>query len=247
MGSSSEQDVLAALGDHRQYVKSVRIADGTIFLSMDGQRVASNANEQNQTSRRRLGYLSKVLNARFNMDVHIAFSSDDENERVESLLRDTLKRAFPDIVTEVTVGSIEADQGVVWIVADGVTSIERANEIRGAAQAVLDAVALPHNTIHIQAPVVQEPTVVAILVQAKILSPATVDELYKVLAENFWMPSERWLSTKLDTLRKKGFLLRDHDGRFHVTELGLVTVPHGRRKSSTDVIRALRLSRRKWE
>ncbi|MFA8391366.1 hypothetical protein ACEPUD_14785 [Burkholderia ubonensis] len=236
-----------ALGDHRQHVKSIRIADGTIFLSMDAQRVASSAHEQNQTSRRRLTYLSKVLNARFNMDVHIALSSDDANERVEALLRDTLTRAFPDIVTEVTVGTIEADQGVVWIDAEDVTSIERANEIRGAAQAVLDAVALPNCTIHIQAPVAQEPTIVAILVQAKIMSPTTVNELHTALAQNFWMPSERWLSTKLDTLRKKGFLLRDRDGRFQMTELGLLTVPHGRRASSTDVVRALRLSRRRWE
>ncbi|WP_143285979.1 hypothetical protein [Burkholderia pseudomallei] len=245
MASSSEQDVMDVLGDHQQLVKSIRIADGTIFLSMDAQRVASSAHEQNQTSRRQLAYLAKVLEARFNMDVHIALSSDEANERIEALLRDTLTRAFPGEVSEVTVGYVEADQGVVWIDAGNVKSVERANAIRGAAQAVLTALALPRSAIHVQAPVAQEPTVVAILVQAKILSPATLNDVYTALAQNFWMPSEDWLSTKLDTLRKKGYLLRDRDGRFHVTELGLLTVPHGRRASSTDVVRALRLSRRK--
>jgi hypothetical protein len=238
---------MGALGDHQQYVKSVRIADGTIFVSMDAQRVASTAHEQNQTSRRRLSHLSKMLNARFNMDVQISLSSDEANERIEALLQDTLTRAFPDIATAVTVGTIEADQGVVWIDAEELTSIERVREISSTVQAVLDAVALPNSTIHIQAPVAQEPTIVAILVQAKVLSPATVTELRTALEQNFWMPSERWLSTKLDTLRKKGFLLRDRDGRFYVTELGLMTVPHGRRASSTDVVRALRLSKRKWQ
>ena len=86
-----------------------------------------------------------------------------------------------------------------------------------------------------------------ILRKLKIHAPLTTEQLVEVLVSSrSVVPNTRWLQTKLDALRKQGFVVRSPEGKYSLTELGLELVPYGKVRSSSDVERALALGRRKW-
>ena len=91
------------------------------------------------------------------------------------------------------------------------------------------------------------PSISAVLRHVKILAPATAAQIYeRIKAGGGNMPSLSWLDRKLDTLRKRNLLLRFEDGKYSLTELGLLTVPHSKNRGSSDIERALALGRRRW-
>ncbi|WP_186101775.1 hypothetical protein [Burkholderia gladioli] len=247
LASVHESDVSLYLErSRRPYIKSVRVADETIFITVDAQKVAVVAHEGRHTSRRQLNILAKHLREKFDIDVQIVVSSDEANARVEGLLRDLFERQFPGIVNDVTASLSDAETASVWVDAENVSDMETVIAIEAAARTTLSSLALQGSEVHVQALIVEEPTNVAILSAAKLLSPVNLFELKRHLDRDFHLPSEHWLASKLDSMRKKGFVLRDPDGNFHLTESGLSVVPISRRRNSSDVSRALLLARRKW-
>ncbi|WP_152554353.1 hypothetical protein [Burkholderia sp. A1] len=247
LASVHESDVSLYLErSRRPYIKSVRVADETIFITVDAQKVAVVAHEGRHTSRRQLNILAKHLREKFDIDVQIVVSSDEANARVEGLLRDLFERQFPGIVNDVTASLSDAETASVWVDAENVSDMETVIAIEAAARTTLSSLALQGSEVHVQALIVEEPTNVAILSAVKLLSPVNLFELKRHLDRDFHLPSEHWLASKLDSMRKKGFVLRDPDGNFHLTESGLSVVPISRRRNSSDVSRALLLVRRKW-
>ncbi|NIF56687.1 hypothetical protein [Burkholderia sp. Ax-1724] len=224
----------------------MRIADETIFITVDAQKVAAVAHEGRHTSRRQLSILAKHLREKFDIDVQISVSSDEANVRVEGLLRDLFERQFPGTVSDVTASLRDLETASVWIDAENVSDMDTVIAIEAATHATLSSLALHRSEVHVQAPIVEEPTNVAILSAVKLLSPVNLSNLKQYLDRDFHLPSESWLASKLDLMRKKGFTLRDRDGYFHLTESGLSVVPISRRRNSSDVSRALLLVKRKW-
>ncbi|WP_322014886.1 hypothetical protein [Paraburkholderia sp. J12] len=242
-----ESDVSLFLEKSRRpYIKNIRVADETIFITVDAQKVAVVAHEGRHTSRRQLNVLAKHLRERFDTDVQIIVSSDEANARIEGVLRDLFERQFPGIVKDVTASLTDSEAASVWIDAEYVSDLETIAAIETAARMLLSSFALHESEIYVQAPIVEEPTNVAILSAVKLLAPINLAELKRYLDGDFHLPSENWLASKLDSMRKKGFVLRDHDGKFHLTEGGLSVVPISRRRNSSDVSRALRLVKQKW-
>lgn len=232
---------------HAAYVSSARIVDQTIFLVVDAQRVASVAHESHQTSKRKLAALERALRERFEVDVQISVSSDDESERVKQVVHGVLARRFDGLVTDVTAALLDAETASVWLDAENVTDLAIVEQITQSAKDALDLLGLTKSSVHVQSPVVSEPTLLAILRAAKIHAPLTVEQLHGLLSKEYVLPSVQWVASKLDLARKHRLVIRDRDGRFSLTELGLSVAPAGRGRNSSDVARALRLIKHKWE
>lgn len=247
MGSVTEADVIDYLKKTgREYIKSVRIVEGNIFLTVDAQKVAAVAHEARQTSRRQLGALTATVQKQFGMDAQFSIFSDEASHRIEVMLRELLTQRFPDDVSDVTASLLDAESATVWVDAEAVNDMAEVRKIEEVARNALVLANLPKSSVHVQAPVVDEPTLIAILKEIKLLAPVTLSELMMALSKNFFIPSEHWLASKLDLIRKRGLIVREHNGRFYLSEQALTIVPHGRAKNSSDIVRALRLMRRGW-
>lgn len=92
------------------------------------------------------------------------------------------------------------------------------------------------------------PSDLMILRRIKILSPVSSDALAEKLipSTDRNSPTVKILSGKLDTLRKKGMLLRREDGKYVLTLKGIWACGGATTRNSSDVARALVLGRRKW-
>lgn len=228
------------------YVKSARVVDQTIFLVVDAQRVAATAHDDHQTSKRQLAALGRMLQDQFSTDVQISQESDEESARIQQVLEGILRRRFAESVSEVNVALLGAETASVWVDSEAVTDSALADQIYRATRDALELLNLPESSIYVQTPVVAEPTLLAILRAVKINAPVRIEQLSNALSAEFGIPSVQWLASKLDLARKHGLVIRDQDEYFHLTESGLTTVPSGRGRNSSDVARALILSKRKW-
>lgn len=228
------------------YVESVRVIDETIFLVVDAQRVAANAHDKHVTSRRQLSSLSRALQEQFKVEVQVSITSDSANAKIQAALESVLRIRFGDAVSGVTVGLLDSETASVWLDAEGVEDLHLVDQIADATRDALRLFELPKSSVHVQAPVVEEPSLLAILRETKLLAPVLIEQLARGLVANYRLPSEHWLASKLDLARKRGLVIRDHAGAFHLTEEGLAAVPAGRGRNGTDVARALALSKRRW-
>lgn len=94
---------------------------------------------------------------------------------------------------------------------------------------------------------VDYPTSLALLRAIKVSAPISKEALAHVLwGDKAAVGEVKWLQRKLDGLRKQGLIQRSKDGMYSLTSDGLVTAPHGKYRSSSDVERALLLARKKW-
>ncbi|AQL21996.1 hypothetical protein BBD64_17190 [Klebsiella variicola] len=90
-----------------------------------------------------------------------------------------------------------------------------------------------------------EPTLMIMLRTMKILYPCDLPTMKKALEDKeYHIESSDWLNKKLDSLRKKNLIIRDREGTYRMTYLGLELVPVTRSKQSSDVDRILYLAKK---
>ena len=161
-------------------------------------------------------------------------------------LRAVLKNEFPDLVSDVHVSFVTSKAAVAWVESKAVIDQKAVERIRSKAAAELADFGLTCQAFEVVLPQLPEASTTAILRAVKVHAPASLAVVNQdLLRRGFSCPSEKWLSYKLDSARKRGLLQRDHDGRFILTSDGLEVVPWSRTASSSDVDRMLSLARRK--
>ncbi|MBF0556126.1 MAG: hypothetical protein HQK96_16505 [Nitrospirae bacterium] len=88
---------------------------------------------------------------------------------------------------------------------------------------------------------------IAILRVIKISSPVNESEISAMLTKKgYSLPQPPWLYKKLEILRNRKLVVRNRNGSYALTTMGLGFVPHNRERSSSDIERALALGRKKW-
>lgn len=93
----------------------------------------------------------------------------------------------------------------------------------------------------------QTPSLVVVLRTVKTAQPCKIQDIRSALIEKGYpLLREEWIQGKLDLLRKKEVIVRQNDGSYCLSQLGLMVTPHGTYRSSSDVERALALGRAKW-
>lgn len=233
---------LAFVADVRLYEPSQKLV-----LEIPRSKVASKSSV-GQTSRRQLSILAKEIQRKFGLQLLIALRESEQNADLEAGLRAMLMRALPGTLLDAFMSFPAADRAFVWIETAHQLDGGKTEEVRDNAQDFLRAARIVCEGVDFLAPIASEPSLAAVLRSVKPLAPVAIVDLEADLRRRgFSWPSEKWLASKLDAARKRGLVYRRKDGAFVLTADGLVTVPHTRSRTSSDVERMLLIARRrKW-
>lgn len=239
------QQYLAGRGLEFVTPRLISPTSGAVVLEIARDRIRGAASA-GATSRRQLSFLAKTLEAKFGRRILVTVRDTQSLDDVAASLRAVMKREFPDTVTDVHVSFEDASSAVVWIESASRLESAALEAARLTASRALAEFDVTCKALDVVAPPRPEPSTIAILRSVKVLAPVPTGTLQEDLdRRGFACPSERWLSHKLDTARKRGLVWRDPQGRFSLTAEGLSVVPTSRSGSSSDVERMLALARRK--
>jgi len=220
-------------------------SSGILVIEVPRDRLGETASSE-KTSRRQLAFISKSLEQRFGRRVIVTIRDAQALDDIGIALRAVLKREFPQVVADVHVSFIDSSAAAVWVESATIADPLVVTEIERVAGHELAEFGVRCQAFDVVAPLLPEPSVMAILRSVKLHAPASLATIVADLEKRgFSCPSSNWLSYKLDGARKRGLVVRDHAGRFALTSEGLDVVPWNRSASSSDVERMLTLARRK--
>jgi hypothetical protein len=216
-----------------------------LILEVPRDRIGERASKD-KTSRRQLVFVSKSLEEKHGKRVMVTLRDAQALDDIAISLRAVLRHMFPVLVSDVYVSFLTSTKAVVWIESKTIIDPTAIEQLESAANRELAKFGVACEAFEIVSSQLPEPSTSAILRAVKVHAPASLLTVYlDLLQRGFSCPSEKWLSYKLDTARKRGLILRDLAGRFVLTANGLDVVPWSRTASSSDVDRMLSLARRK--
>jgi hypothetical protein len=218
--------------------------DVAIFVSSD--RVTKQA-EKGCVSFRQMKLLQESIRKELGFAVEWIVIPGDQGAAVETVLREAINARYPNAFTAVYVSSPKLPPVCIWLEPDPeAKKPPEFDSLRALCRDLFKVFGLDAPTL-LLGETEQLPTNPTILRSLKINSPASAEELAGHLRSgSSLVPNVRWLETKLDTLRRNGFVSRSSDGEYSLTEFALSVVPYSKSRSSSDVERALALGRRKW-
>jgi hypothetical protein len=229
------------------YVAKVRLNEiaGIASLEIYADKIAEKT-AKGFTSKRQINNLRKAIQEEFGVETFVSIQSTREQQSLEIGLLGILQIKFRNDVQDVLVSFPTPNTAVVWISSTN-TELDDAG-IKDTTIAFLSDVGIRCETMTFILPTAAEATMPAILRGLKIVSPATPAVLKEHLAnKGHNCSSEKWLVGKLDHARKNKLVVRNDNGSYALTHLGLLVVPYSRTKNSSDVERMLYLARRnKW-
>lgn len=195
------------------------------------------------TSRRQMAMLQRA-GAADGLAIEFLLTSVDRDD-LESGLRFLLRKLFPETPVDCFVSLPKPDLANIWLDAADLPMIS--DSVVTDIRDYLEALGVLLGELVLLGSVKNIPTKAAILRQLKIDAPAPVDKIREGLGrDGFAVPTEKWLRSKLDLLRKEGFVMWRRDDRYLPTERGIEVIPAVRNRMGSDVIRALALARRRW-
>lgn len=238
------------LGDRgANYVAAVRFNEFSkiLLLEVPRDRVRETAG-QGFTSKRQLGYLSRVLEEKFDLRVLTTFRDSQQFTDLESGLRAILLRKFAGLIVDAYISFPTANKALVWIGLAQVQEKSVADGVQAVVSSFLEQAEISCEGIEFLNPRQPEPSLVVILRSVKVKAPVSISEIMEdLLGKGLACPSERWLAAKLDGARKRGLLVRNPTETYVLTALGLDIVPHSRSRASSDIDRMLSLAKRgRW-
>ncbi len=241
------KEFLAAKGiDFVSEIRASRTPPFDFALCVPGERIANMAG-QGQISRRQMKLLQTAAKKECGLEIEWVVTPNEKTSAVETALLELLATRFPGAVNAVFISSLKSEPVSVWL--DRNPQYEAPPDLsalREVAEQLLKLYGVAMFLV-MDGAGADTPTNPMILRRLKIVAPATTEQLAEALsAAGATIPETRWLQSKLDTLRKQGFVARSNAGTYCLTELGLSLVPHSRNRSSSDIDRALALGRRKW-
>jgi hypothetical protein len=241
------KEFLAAKGvDFVSEIRASRTPPFDFALYVPGEGIANLAG-QGRVSRRQMKLLQTSAKKECGLNIEWIVTPNEKANAVETALLELLATRFPGAVNAVFISSLKSQPVSVWLDRNPKNDsppdlpalrevVEQLLKLYGVAAFLL-----------MDGAGADTPTNPMILRRLKIVAPATTEQLAKALsAAGARIPEARWLQSKLDTLRKQGFVVRSTAGTYCITEFGLALVPHSPTRTSSDIERALALGRRKW-
>ena len=221
-------------------------AFNAVLIELPSSRVSDIAGK-GLISRRQLRSMEVKLSDLLRRKVEFLVNGDSIRLSYANALEDLLSRKIGQAKYTVVVKLTPLDQCVVWIDARNASVPVSEEEIQAVVGGFLLGIGKRAERVHVMLPKLRRPTDMEILRAIKIASPVAIDELSEKLSGGGApMIDRKWLSARLDALRKKNLIHRTNGGKYLLTELALSLVPVNRTRKSSDVIRALHLARRKW-
>lgn len=200
------------------------------------------------TSKRQLSILTQQAQKELGLAVAFLVVRDSRQQQMEAGLNALLQTKFPNAHIAAFLSARSAKQFDVWL--DSSAEAVETDQFEAAKKHIKEYLALLEAKPAVIRLVSQESTAPGpanIVREIKRLAPVSISDLSAALARSgFLVPSPSWLALKLDSLRRKGLIVRLATGNHVLSEMGLNLVPHSKSRHSSDVERALALGRSKW-
>lgn len=242
----SNQKVLSELLFKFPFIKVKDVTDfmDTILLIVPMNKIVPLAMSGNIT-KRQLSLLVKKISEQLKVKVLVSYSPFADKVNIESALEVLARSNFKKgKIIDLTLSFTDSQNAMLYVFCKNLTSIEQ--ELwESLVGEVLKSFNINIISFIYEAKKNPEPTMMMILRTAKKCQPFDLPMLFNELDNgDYHVESLDWLNGKLDNLRKKGFLLRNHDGSYRMTLAGLEIVPVSKSRQSSDIERVLYLARK---
>ena len=193
-------------------------------------------------STRTLRNISAKLEAK---DIFVEFISISPLQRdVETSIRSTIMCAFPNKIREIYLSA--GNKGVAaWLIPTAPIDDNLYNEIKNKLELLVEKIfSLSLTSIWLQERD-STPSKLACLRAVRKSAPATPAKVAADLRQRgFTVPSDDWMATRLDSLRKAALIIRLKSGKYALTLTGLRALGTSKNAHSPDIARMLDLARR---
>jgi hypothetical protein len=198
-------------------------------------------NNKQQPSNRKIENISHSLSAE---GIFIEFILIDKSkDDIESGIRANLIRSFGDIVRNVFL-SIANDEVNIWIDPKRLATEYEFEQMYQKSRIYFDSFDMILSNVFFTSSG-NLPTKIACLRALRTVSPADISKIAKKLSDmGFVIPSETWLSHRMDHLRKGELAIRLRNGNYALTHGGLSLLGTTKNARSPDISRLLDLARR---
>ena len=224
-----------------------RASDDSIIVTVSSDNVAKVVDDTH-TSLKQLENLKKKINKVVGSKVEYIVFKGEIQERHENSIVEIISNQL-DVDVNCNVSNAKSSSIDVWIQIEAADEVFRDGLVDKIKELVLEYFGLHEidvSKIVTDEVVRDEANLIHILLSVKEIAPINLDGLQTKMGNDYFIPSQKWLQTKLDGLRRNGFLIRQSDGTYVLTDMGLSVTPSGTTRSSSDITRALFLARRKW-
>ncbi|MEC8010305.1 MAG: hypothetical protein VX185_05980 [Pseudomonadota bacterium] len=232
--------------EYREFIEDVQIRsyDDTILLYIPLNKISHKV-QKNFTSQRQINNIKKHISERFTATVNIIVTVSSYHSNLEKILLDSLNRKNDNLLISLTISFHDLKSLNSWIEVKTSThkSIEK---IQKDYNEILNSMGLFSLTTQWISTKNDYPTYTAILRVIKIKQPIPLELLAKELEPSYGKIEHKWLANSLDKLRRNNKVHWQKNGSYVLTTEALATVPSGTHRKSSDIERALALSRKKW-
>ncbi|HPE80755.1 MAG TPA: hypothetical protein PKZ35_12185 [Gammaproteobacteria bacterium] len=228
------------------YVAKIKIRqnDDVVLLTVPVENIGRTSGA-GKTSKRQLTYLTKAISEEFGAEAVIIYDQGDQFSQIETALCAALKKQYGEHIASVVLSLESMDRAVAWIECQSDDS--PTGEIEKLVSEFMSLMGVEKVDVHFLYEADQTPSLVVVLRTVKTAQPCKIQDIRSALIEKGYpLLREEWIQGKLDLLRKKEVIVRQNDGSYCLSQLGLMVTPHGTYRSSSDVERALALGRAKW-
>jgi hypothetical protein len=225
-------------------VKDISDFAGAILLVVPMQKVTALA-EKGSITKRQINSISKKIESALNVKVFISYSLSAQKGNIEAGLKAIANANFKKgKITDLDVSFIDSKTIDLFSFCKSL-STDDTTQWEALVNSYLNGLNIKINNFHYEQKLNPEPNAMIILRAAKKIFPFTIAELTVALETGgYHVDSNDWLNSKLDLLRKKNLIIRNRDGVYRFTQLGLDAVPITKSRQSSDVERILYLARK---
>ncbi len=225
------------------------VGDGSrLIVTLSSGSIAGRAS-RTKTSPRQLQVWKSEIDKKLSLRVRFAVFPTPEQEQVEIGLLGMLRLSYGVQKMDV-VATFMLDRAVaVWMQESPERALSDADikDLRSRVAGYLRSCELTLSDFVVEHATMRVANLIDVLKSVKIMQPCRVTEIDAALENcSLRVESETWLGNMVDSLRKKGYLIRSSGGFLSLTAAGLRNVPTSHSRGSSDVERALALARRKW-
>ncbi|WP_157889271.1 hypothetical protein [Chromobacterium subtsugae] len=241
----NEETIKEHLGQFVDIITEIRVDEQNKIILLDlFDNNVSNKREHNSISPGQIEFLKRKLRKLFDFRVEVVLKQSELSTQIEEDIRYEVKKKYPNLVESVSLSFKTSTDAYVIVFPAAQLSKDACEDIERHIKAQLELVEVKSVGFDFVLNKWLEPSNIQILRLVKITAPVTLDNLMaRINGQNLYCPSERWLASKLDLLRKKRLVVRLENGTYALSARGLLVTPYGTDRKSSDVERMLFLGK----
>lgn len=199
------------------------------------------------TTSRKISNLKNSISKKFDTHVIDSVVQSEKSSSINSGITSVINEIIPSSDYDLSLIIQSAGDFSIFVKFKKVINTDKISKIKENLEKYFEILSVKKFNIEFIKVSNNPPTLPAILRSAKKIAPFLLKEIIAELeSRSFELPSEKWMNTQLDSIRKRGFIFRRQDGLYALTYRGILVTPVTKNRNSSDVERVLYLASKKW-